>query len=217
MDETDGRTRRAQESREARRAAILDASAAVFAEHGYHKTSITELVSAAGVARGTFYLYFESKEEIFLAILDDLLRDLRGNVVGVDLRPGAAPMVAQLGDIVVRILRALVENRPLTRIIFREAVALDAAVDARLASFYAELHGWLARSLEVGCALGAVRPLDTALAATCILGCFRGVVQSLIVESDGPLDIEAVADGVLGFALYGVSTRSPPVPLVTPG
>ena len=204
MDEIDGRTRRAQESREARRSAILEASAAVFAQHGYHKTSITELVQAAGVARGTFYLYFESKEEIFLALLDELLVHLRANVIGVDLRPGAAPMVTQLVGIVARILRTLVDNRPLTRIIFREAVALDAAVDARLAAFYAELHGWLARSLEVGREMGAVRPVDANLAATCIVGCFRGVVQSLIVESDATFDVDAVAQGVLGFALHGV-------------
>ena len=51
-DEVDGRTRRAQEAREVRRAAILQAALQVFARRGYHATSITDLVEAAGVARG---------------------------------------------------------------------------------------------------------------------------------------------------------------------
>jgi AcrR family transcriptional regulator len=202
----DGRTRRAQETREVRRAQILEAATRVFAEHGYHGTCVSDLVSAAGVARGTFYLYFESKDQIFLALLDGLLVDLRSNVHGVDLAPGAAPMLAQLQGIVSRILRAVVENRALTRIIFREAVALDARIDERLVKFYADLHGWVARSLVVGQALGSIRAFDVELAASCIVGCFRGVVQSLVVETDAPVDTEEVARGVLDFALFGVSS-----------
>lgn len=201
----DGRTRRAQESREVRRAQILDAAAGVFAARGYHGTSVSDLVQAAGVARGTFYLYFQSKEEIFGALLDELLRHLRANVRGVDMSPGAPALQEQLEGIVERLLRTLVENRALTRIIFREAVALDAGIDARLVAFYAELHDWLTRALAVGQAIGALRPLDPALAATCVLGCVRGVVQSLIVESDAPVDVAAVGRGVLSFALHGVA------------
>ena len=50
--------------------------------------------------------------------------------------------------------------------------------------------------------------MDLDLTATCIVGCFRGVVQSLVAESDAPVDADAVARGVLDFALRGVATPS---------
>lgn len=206
MDEpTDGRARRAAEARENRRAQILDQAVAVFAARGYHGTSVSDLVEATGIARGTFYLYFESKEQIFLALLDGLLRHLRASVRGVDRATGAAPLEDQLAEIAVRILQTLVDNRPLTRIIFREAVALDKGVDDRLAQFYGELQDWIARSIALGQALGMVRATDPALAATCVLGCFRGVVQSQVVESEGPLDVEATARAVLNLTLHGLA------------
>ena len=55
---------------------LLDAAETVFAELGYHDASIVRLTETAGVAQGTFYLYFESKKQIF----DELVRDLNRRV-----------------------------------------------------------------------------------------------------------------------------------------
>jgi AcrR family transcriptional regulator len=55
---------------------ILDSAEQVFAELGYHDASIVKITEAAGVAQGTFYLYFQSKKDIF----DDLVRDLNRRV-----------------------------------------------------------------------------------------------------------------------------------------
>jgi AcrR family transcriptional regulator len=55
---------------------LLEAAEEVFAEVGYHDASIVKITEAAGVAMGTFYLYFRSKKEIF----DELLRDLNRRV-----------------------------------------------------------------------------------------------------------------------------------------
>ena len=55
---------------------LLEAAEDVFAQVGYHDASIVKITEAAGVAMGTFYLYFRSKKEIF----DELLRDLNRRV-----------------------------------------------------------------------------------------------------------------------------------------
>jgi AcrR family transcriptional regulator len=55
---------------------LLEAAEEVFAQVGYHDASIVKITEAAGVAMGTFYLYFPSKKEIF----DELLRDLNRRV-----------------------------------------------------------------------------------------------------------------------------------------
>ncbi len=60
----------------ATRSRLLEAAEQEFAELGYHETSIVKITEAAGVAQGTFYLYFQSKKEIF----DELVRDLNRRV-----------------------------------------------------------------------------------------------------------------------------------------
>jgi AcrR family transcriptional regulator len=60
----------------ATRARLLEAAEGCFAELGYHAASVVKITEAAGVAQGTFYLYFASKKEIF----DELVRDLNRRV-----------------------------------------------------------------------------------------------------------------------------------------
>ena len=55
---------------------LLDAAEHVFAQLGYPEASIVKITEAAGVAQGTFYLYFSSKKEVF----DELVRDLNRRV-----------------------------------------------------------------------------------------------------------------------------------------
>jgi AcrR family transcriptional regulator len=56
---------------------ILDAAERVFAELGYHDASIVRITEAAGVAQGTFYIYFGGKRELFDELVDDLNRRVR--------------------------------------------------------------------------------------------------------------------------------------------
>ena len=71
---TDGRPLLARGQRTRRR--LLEAAEQVFAAVGYHEASIVKITEAAGVAQGTFYLYFGGKKEVF----DELVRDLNRRV-----------------------------------------------------------------------------------------------------------------------------------------
>jgi AcrR family transcriptional regulator len=71
---TDGRELKAKGLETRRR--LLDASERVFGELGFYDASIVKITEAAGVAQGTFYLYFASKQEIF----EELVRDLNARV-----------------------------------------------------------------------------------------------------------------------------------------
>jgi AcrR family transcriptional regulator len=61
----------------ATRQRLLEAAESVFAELGYHEASIVKITEAAGIAQGTFYLYFASKQEIFEELVRDLNRRVR--------------------------------------------------------------------------------------------------------------------------------------------
>jgi AcrR family transcriptional regulator len=59
---------------------LLEAAAAEFGERGFHEAAISGITQRAGVALGTFYTYFESKEEMFRALVRDMSRAVRGHV-----------------------------------------------------------------------------------------------------------------------------------------
>lgn len=65
------------EAAAARRAQLLEVAERLFLAHGYGKTSVSRIVKTAGVAQGTFYLYFASKEAILLELRRGVLRRLR--------------------------------------------------------------------------------------------------------------------------------------------
>src|SRR5581483_10191865 len=75
---------------EATRRKILDAAEEVFGELGYYEASIAEITRRAGVAQGTYYIYFHSKREIFAELVEDIGKRLRANmraaIVGVNGR-----------------------------------------------------------------------------------------------------------------------------------
>ena len=66
----------AREQRNDKRARILDAAVKVFAERGYFSSTVAEIARAAGVADGTIYLYFKSKDDLLLRLFDEKMTQL---------------------------------------------------------------------------------------------------------------------------------------------
>ena len=68
MTTSQPRTARGQETKRK----ILEAAEAVFTEHGYQGASVSKITDRAGVGQGTFYLYYPTKHEVFVELVDDL-------------------------------------------------------------------------------------------------------------------------------------------------
>jgi len=76
---------------------LLEAAEEVFADLGYHDASIVRITEAAGVAQGTFYLYFSSKQAIFDELVEDLNRRLRHEISQTAAPGGSRLEVERLG------------------------------------------------------------------------------------------------------------------------
>lgn len=202
--QADGRSARAAAMRQERRRAVLDASLRVFSEKGYHATRVSDLIDAAGIARGTFYLYFESKNAIFHELLDELLAGIRASVDGVETDAGAAPLREQLLGIVRRVLATFHAHPELTRLVLRSAPGLDEEVDRKLAAFYGQLHAWLASSIENAQALGLMRPLDVDVVAWSVIGAVKQVVELSLQQRATDSDLDRMTRALLDLHLEGI-------------
>lgn len=186
-----------------RRRQILSAAKAVFAEAGYHGASIHAIIERAQIARGTFYLYFESKSAVFDSILDQALSDLRTKIhrIAVGDPDAPAPQV-QLRDQVVATLEYIVSDRPLALLLLSAGHTPDAEATERLDQFFTEVRDLLRRALETGMEIGLLRPCEPALVAAAMLGMIRGVIEHVVRSEVARVD--DVVSEMLLVALRGV-------------
>jgi AcrR family transcriptional regulator len=109
-----------------RRAAILEAARAAFADAGYHETSLDAVAERAGVSKALLYEHFGSKRELFVAMLEmhvrELIERISGAVAGAE--PGEPRMRAGLEAF----FGFVEERRGAWRIMFRNADDPDVTV-----------------------------------------------------------------------------------------
>ncbi len=190
----------AEDARARRREQLLTAAKEAFAELGYHKASVSEIIRRAGVARGTFYLYFDGKQAVWAAILGETLAALRERIDPVDVDSAAPPPQTQLQAMLERVIDYLLGDQALARILFDRGLAPDAEATARVDAFFGEVHALVRRALEVGQELGLVRPCEPELTAAALLGAVRGIVEHRVRSGCGADDVPALVEELLVFA-----------------
>jgi AcrR family transcriptional regulator len=187
-----------------RRRQILDAAKHVFAEAGYHGASIHAIIDRADIARGTFYLYFESKSSVFSSILDEAMEQLRRHMHRIDVEtPDAPPPQVQLRAQVIAALEYVVKDRSLAMLLLSAGHTPDAEAAERLDQFFNEVRDLLRRAFESGQEIKLLRKVQPELLAAAMLGMIRGVVEHIITDPDPPT-VQAVVDEILLVALRGV-------------
>ncbi|MEW9899684.1 TetR family transcriptional regulator [Chitinivorax sp. PXF-14] len=100
----------AEEDKAARRQSILDAAMRLFLENSRELPSVIRIADASGLAKGTVYLYFRTKEEIFLALLDEGFHSLLDTAASLLATDGLSP--EQLVDGFVDRYLAFFRSRP---------------------------------------------------------------------------------------------------------
>lgn len=195
---------RASAARAERRRQILDAATEVFAEVGYHEASINAIIEKAEIARGTFYLYFESKAAVFDSILEGAMRELRARISRIDVEnPGAPPPQVQLRDVLVRVLEYVVGDRTLMRILLAGGRTTETEAAQRLDAFFAEIRGIIELALHHGMSMKLVRPCNKELVAAALLGTVRGVIEGL-VERSVSAPVEEIVNELIALSLRGL-------------
>jgi len=181
-----------------RRQKILAHARDVFARRGYHDAKIEDIVLAAGIARGTFYLYFKDKRAVFEEIVDRAFTQIGMAIVRVDPHDGRHSVADQVRENIRRIVRILLEDRATTKILLSDALGVDPAFDRKLLSFYDEMSSLLERSLRDGQALGVVREGDVRLMSWLAMGALKEVMFQM-VQRGAEYDEDKLVEGSFAF------------------
>jgi AcrR family transcriptional regulator len=174
---------------EFRCAEILAAARGVFASRGFNEATVDDIAAAAGIAKGTVYLYFPSKRDIYLAALKQGLMELMERTrTTMEATRG---IEAKLQAFVRTRLEYAEANRDFIKIYHSEFGNLtNAAVcDSEFQQLYLKQAKMLEAMLSAAVSNGEIRPMRTDFAAFNIYDMVKGVMtQRMLGWSSGPLE-----------------------------
>ncbi len=161
-----GEARRARRA-QARRSSILQAAARVFARCGFDKATTREIALEADVSEGTIYNYFDSKQQVVNALVDDVQAKAAALAAGLPAQLSARPALIQAA-------------RSALDLVYDEAVTIRGLVSV-MWDQVGGLHGYLVPGLQgligvveghirLGIHAGRLRPCDAAAAARMVAG-----------------------------------------------
>jgi AcrR family transcriptional regulator len=186
-----------------RKAQIFNVAAEVFSDKGYRNASVTDIVERAGIGRGTFYLYSNSKRDIFLELIESYFAGfaslLEENHVRLEssFKDGSNPLVAWRENI-LSILRYHQENPHLAHVIYQEAIGRDEDFSARVEELSRLARQKVREELGIMDRYGMVRPCDLDLATTMIMGSLIYIIMDHLLKVES-IDPEELADEILEY------------------
>ncbi len=185
---------------------LVAAATDLFAVRGYHATRVSDIVRQAGVAQGTFYLYFAHKEALFVHLVDAFFAGVLATTLGT-YRPETAltpgDVLTQARTIWRTTLTRCRDERALVSLILREATGLGPAVTAHVQANQQRVVDGLAAFVAQGSASGLLRPVDPQFAGWVILGMLERAVFYAVVSRDGA-DLDRLADDLAVLELRGL-------------
>lgn len=199
----------------ARRADLMAAARHIFAERGYHETTVEDITRAAGVAKGTFYLYFQEKREIFLAIIRELLDTIKAIGTSVsELGPGDDPLafMRRSEAAALRLMEIFQDNRALARLAYRESMGMDAGLEAMIREFYRETAEIEAHNIRVAQRVGLLRPCDPLLTAYAHIGMVERVLLTMLEDPALFPEPREVIRQMMRLAYEGLRAEGAPSP-----
>ncbi|MCS5613422.1 MAG: TetR family transcriptional regulator, partial [Candidatus Poribacteria bacterium] len=158
----------------AKRQQILDSAVAVFAEKGFYNAKVTDIAHKAGIAHGTVYLYFQTKEDILIQIFEEKFEELVSYIfmeVGTEQNA-----LAKLRRLILVQLQMIETNPELTELMLLEArqsskFILSSAI-SKIGDYCDKIEGILKEGIEEG----LVRPdLDLTVASTMLYSGIEGI------------------------------------------
>ncbi len=190
---TDGRKHRT----EIRCKSILEAAKYVFAQTGFAQTNVDDIAARAGVAKGTLYLYFQSKEQIYMAALLEDARQL--DLLTRERIAAGGSWEEKIRAYVEVRLEYMESHQEFLRIYLaeiRSAMLRGAPICPQYLETLRESETQLTQVIAAAAATGQIRQVDPELTALTIVELTRGLLERRLLGArrHGACDVQFLLD-----------------------
>ena len=172
-----------QQRSEATRQRIMASSIKLFSARGYDETSVDEICVEAEVSKGAFYYHFESKQKLFIALLEAWLKTFDQAVQSP--RDMSAPeTLLRMTNAFPYIFESASNNLPMFLEFWLQASRNEEVWQASIAP-YRRYQGYLSSLIEKGISEGSYSPTDPELAARLIVAAAMGLLLQSLLDPQG--------------------------------
>jgi AcrR family transcriptional regulator len=186
---------------EARRQTIVDTSAHVFAQHGYHATGLTELCAANGLGKGALYHYIRSKEELLAAIHDRVMDEVMAGADRVRATGGSpSEQLTRLGHELLDVIHRYPDH---VWVFLHEFPALTGERAEHFRVRRREYEKRLEAVLRAGIRSGEFRKVDARLTSLAWLGMHN--YTYLWLKAGGRMSARDVAKPFADLFIHGIA------------
>ncbi|MBN2257699.1 MAG: TetR/AcrR family transcriptional regulator [Anaerolineaceae bacterium] len=175
---------------------LIKAAVDEFANEGFDGASINRITQSAGVATGTIYNYFPSKNELLLTLLSE---------IGAEHCSYITEQICQESDYVLRLKRLLAvafdyvkANPNQAKVLFASMQGVNRQLKTQLSHIYEPMMQLICEEILIpGMQQGVFHPADPVSTSIMIMTFYLGVGSTVDENGVTPLDMDAVADFVL--------------------
>jgi len=190
-----------------KREAILKAATQVFARNGFFQSQVADIAREAGIAAGTVYLYFRSKDDLLVSLFERTMREAIAD--GRAVLDGVTNPRQRLAHIARLHLERLGRDRDLA-VVFQVELRQSTKFMERFSSTYLRDYlGLIRDTLAQGQAAGQFRPdLNPTIAAKIFFGALDEMATNWML-SRRRYSLAAQADTIVDLFVNGVAYRGP--------
>ncbi|MFQ5421809.1 MAG: TetR/AcrR family transcriptional regulator [Anaerolineae bacterium] len=187
-----------------RRQQILEAAMNCFARKGYHVTTMDDISAELPFSKGLIYYYFDSKRDIFLAILENWKEAyLKGWEM---LQSADDDATIQIHKCLEYGMYLVTSSAEIARVEFEfySELGRDTAVSTAFRDLFTEIRNQIKNILEAGISSGQLRPMDTDALAAVLFAVYEGLAIQASVEPDG-FNWPAISKNLVELVMRGIS------------
>jgi TetR/AcrR family fatty acid metabolism transcriptional regulator len=191
-----------------KRERILDAAVRVFARKGFHATRVSEVAKAAGVADGTIYLYFDSKDQLLASLFEHRVERLLAYLeTELPRVPTASHRLQRIIELQLGLLEGERDLAEVVTVIFRQSAKLMREQGAPKFNAYLDV---IARVIAEGQASGELRDDVTPhVAARAIFGALDGITMTWALGKAEHGGLLRVSGQLVEMILRGLTPGGP--------
>lgn len=195
-------------SPEATRRRLLEAATRVFARKGYYGTTVDDIVAECGSSKGAFYFHFDSKEALFLTLVEEFAAMLaRALEHAVRTAPKGGP--GRVEAAVHAGLELMAQYPELARVFLIESVGINPQFEAKRRELFDRFTRIIQAYLDEAASRHPLAVSDTALASAAILGAINEVVVRWLTAPQGR-SLQDLAPELSRFILRAVGWEARP-------
>lgn len=180
----------------------MKSAVAVFARQGYHDSTVFDVIREAGIARGTFYLYYKNKKDVLDGVVDQFVVDLTRATDQITVVQDDMPFATSLRVTASELIGTLTRHNLFIKICLTGLHTLDQETAARVTAFFDDFSRKIENRIRERMRGNVFRDLQADVVVSCIVGSAKQILASWINQPT--LELEPAIRGMIDYLLGGL-------------